>query len=952
MSAAANIKITAKNETKTGFKSAENELSKFGQSVNNIGSKIKGALSFAAVAVGLQKLGSACKECFNEFNDAERKYKKLGIAVKGNQQEFNKLTTSITKLSKQTLQSKGDVENMVSQLAAMGKSSDEVDKVASAAVALSNVTGKDLSTSMQALINSTTGVTTTLKRMGIDTTELTSAQLKSGGAIDLVIEKYGEYSEALAKGDVQQSLKNINDMWGDIKQSMGAAVKVLTESAIMNAEGGLNGAMDKINDTIANIGAGVGVVGSVVGSVVGILKTAFGSLTTLVTTNFNAMDLGVNLITTSLTGLFKNFAPKVQGFFSRILAILNALPSTCSALFTAIWKTLKETFDWENVKLIFTTIGSNIAEVWSDTLNFITKSTPEALKGLWDGIVNKVKYISLTVKATFQDVFGVVSKWATGIFTFIGDAFRATFKWDNIKAVFTTMFSNIGTCVTDLFKFIKDKLPTVLSELTQGIKYWFIALGLQLKQKLLTAVQEVINKGIEKVNETGLAQAIAFITNKDQMFKEVDFAASNSTKEQLKNTQEEMQTCFDNMATTWSKGIENIGASIETKTGDVIADIYKDAVSTLNATLAKDGKYSAETRIAAKEANANATKAFAAAATVFRTGINKIGTNTQAGSIAAAFDSVYGETWKDFVAQMETIAAQTVEDSETLKDAMNSTDTTWEKIQALLEKVAGEGSPISGLATAISDATTTFPELKEKILSAITFNDALKTGVVPETADAPVSFWEELKADFLNGFDGIWGMTKDKSTELVSAFSGVIGMSSSLTECLGYFNQIMNPLNTILQGFMDEIGEVLIECLKPLAEALKAVGRILASPIMGVLTSFAVVIKFITGTIQWACDWINYGVKKAFSFGFANVSKPGSYESYTRYGYEEQSAAVTDATTTSSTQTSVATAKYSGGNHITINVYQQGVIVGDNGIRQFASMIKEEFDNSSYFGVA
>ena len=84
---------------------------------------------------------------------------------------------------------------MVSELAALGKSSDEIDKISKASVYLSNVTGRDLNSSMTTLLNTYTGTTTQLKRLGIDVSDLMFVELKSGAAIDRVISSLGQYSE-------------------------------------------------------------------------------------------------------------------------------------------------------------------------------------------------------------------------------------------------------------------------------------------------------------------------------------------------------------------------------------------------------------------------------------------------------------------------------------------------------------------------------------------------------------------------------------------------------------------------------------------------------------------------------------------------------------------------------------------------------------------------------------
>gem|GEM_PF-3144047 len=104
----------------------------------------------------------------------------------------------VERLSSQTLSGKGDIESMVAQLAALGKSADEIESISEAAVYLSNVTGKDLNGSMMNLLDSYTGATGELRKLGIELDGLTKDELAHGAAVDKVIDKLGEYSAMMA----------------------------------------------------------------------------------------------------------------------------------------------------------------------------------------------------------------------------------------------------------------------------------------------------------------------------------------------------------------------------------------------------------------------------------------------------------------------------------------------------------------------------------------------------------------------------------------------------------------------------------------------------------------------------------------------------------------------------------------------------------------------------------
>ena len=52
-----------------------------------------------------------------------------------------------------------------------------------------------------------------------------------------------------------------------------------------------------------------------------------------------------------------------------------------------------------------------------------------------------------------------------------------------------------------------------------------------------------------------------------------------------------------------------------------------------------------------------------------------------------------------------------------------------------------------------------------------------------------------------------------------------------------------------------------------------------------------------------------------------------------------------------STNQAISSAAYRGATSVTINIYAEGPIVGDGGMRQFAALIRDEFDALDYYGV-
>ena len=215
--------ISAQNKIKEGLDGAKKDLLGFEDAATKVGKTIQNALTVTAIAMGLKKLGEAAFDCFKEFAEGERRLTQLKLALDGNEASFTKATSLIDDMRKMSLASKDDIEGLVAELAALGKSDAEIEAITTAAVNLSNVTGKDLNSSFT-LINATyAGTTGRLTQLLPEIGNLTKEELAAGDATKLINEKFTQLSTDLANGDISQKIKNISDEWGDFRENLGRA---------------------------------------------------------------------------------------------------------------------------------------------------------------------------------------------------------------------------------------------------------------------------------------------------------------------------------------------------------------------------------------------------------------------------------------------------------------------------------------------------------------------------------------------------------------------------------------------------------------------------------------------------------------------------------------------------------------------------------------------------------
>jgi len=223
----AKVIVSAENRLKQGLDDAKKDLLGFGDAAEAIGNKLKNALTVTAIVVGLEKLGKAAFDCFVEFGEGERRIKQLKIALDNNETSFNRATRLIDEMREMSLASKDEIEGLVAELAALGKSDEEIDKITRAAVNLSNVTGQDLNSAFTLINGTYSGTAGKLEKLIPELADLTKEQLAAGGAADIINGKFGEMSKQLAEDNIPQKIKNIQDSWGDLKENLGEAVAPL-----------------------------------------------------------------------------------------------------------------------------------------------------------------------------------------------------------------------------------------------------------------------------------------------------------------------------------------------------------------------------------------------------------------------------------------------------------------------------------------------------------------------------------------------------------------------------------------------------------------------------------------------------------------------------------------------------------------------------------------------------
>ena len=228
-----------------------------------------------------------------------------------------------------------------------------------------------------------------------------------------------------------------------------------------------------------------------------------------------------------------------------------------------------------------------------------------------------------------------------------------------------------------------------------------------------------------------------------------------------------------------------------------------------------------------------------------------------------------------------------------------------------------------------------------------------------------------------NGY-GLGGKADAFGAEVVQSFAENMGTAGEVALNLAQNMATMGPalgglfsaLEYVFQGLSEVVGPELERMMTALIEPLVEIGKALGSfilPILQVLTPvlnvIAKAIIVVSSTFQyigqllqhWVATIMNWlaglnilGWRPFAGLATTDPGHPGSFGSYIQNNLNQFDA---KSNASVGTETAVSSASYRGATQVTINIYQNGPVVGDGGMREFARMIRDEFDALDYYGV-
>lgn len=882
--ATAKVIIKGENKISSAVNGAKSDILSLGEISRKVGSVISKAFTVTAVVAAVKKLGDAVSSCFNDFSTANRKLKQLEIAL-GNTQAYEKACDTISTLARQTLQSKDDLESMVSELAALGKSSSEIDKISKASVYLSNVTGRDLNSSMTTLLNTYNGTTTQLKRLGIDVSDLTAKELENGAAVDRVIDSLGKYSEELAKLDTRQSLTNIANAWGDIQQSVGDLINFSFsplvssfDTAITNFQIKFDAFIQNVKTVLSSFPQFVDEFGKLVCSMLDSVfsyegvKSFLSNLTETVPKAvelilrdcISLIDLAVNAVPDAVSSmmdtvynygmyLLTSYCDEV-GFDltelinsigtwlteSSIGKIIDSIVSTAVNGIRLIGALIK------NISAMLTLVIGNADTIVTNSFISLKNYFTGILADIVNVVANTLEKINFpqlieNIKTAFTNVFGKIGSWFSAIgntakdtFRYIGEVLQVTFSWDSVKTSVTVLFKNIGSIASNVIKTMFVSIPSMIGSLFTGIIEWIAYVGIKFKNTILESIENVIKDAGSKIQGTWFGKLFGL----GDKLVSIDLGVDKTAETAM---QDKALSSFSAIGDNFSAAVQNAvdTADIIKENNQAVKDLYLGIKGIEVAT----PDYT-EITATVKDAGSIVEKLYSFGEALSESKVN----NTQAWTeIGDKFDQLLSpviEKWEGATGQTigEKLSVWTAKSSsQYLEESKKSFSTigealkTWGSDFVLSNKEALSElwSDLSAFSSDMfGDDIATFTSwlndfLEENSLTTTdSIEDATKKVVTAIKGKSPAggvfsSAWSSATTSSVKDEDG-------NALSIFSQASGVASIAESLASSLGtLLDSVMAIINAVVSGLwwmaiLIKVFEGFVSVMSPMIETVLA----------------------------------------------------------------------------------------------------------------------------------
>lgn len=992
MATEAKIILKAQNNMTKELNSAKTELKGLSAVADSVGINISKLTKIGAITAALTALKKGVEACTSEFKDNELSYARLQATY--NSADYTKVLDTISQLSKVSLASQTEITALAGKVASLGNSATDVERITTATVNWANVTGQDLNSALGNVMDTLNGSVGEMGKYLPSLKELTAEELKAGQGIELINTNLSKYTSTVNSGTFNQTTKNISDSFSTIKSSLG---EIMVQMA---------GPWLTALDTF------IGKIALMTESWVNATKSMSTMEGPTLTVNFTdeqlrqqAMNLAkgysegqlsksaLNVVLSSYNDTEREQVFKAFDDFSKVLA--KGIPVDVGTDGDAI-----RAYSMADAERY------NNADYYErQSMEAFTQGLIDASQGLLDIVANfdskkanDYKNVSLDFEDRISTELFLYNKQllgeqrkdyltlsdslskVTGSFrTEVEKATESLNSLTDYKAQIEGQISNINT--------LKDKGVMSNKEADNNIS----SLNTQL---------ELVNRGIEsytsKIEELSKTTSeadtlkestgnlISSLTSVTNGYK-TEIESLNETLSQYNGYQSQIDTAISDISALIEKGV------MDSEEGNAL-------ITSLNQQSELIGRAVDEVKSSLDEATSPITKLSSRTNEI----VNDIS------SMANAYktqDELLSETLDNLTSAKNMLEEQIGEVTSAIENGTLSSEEGNTQLNALNSNLNLIERGINKTNESLSNlGNTGYSSGNNRAEMEIPIDNIF--GIEDNAFEKFSSFFSEE-----NAIVNLNNILSDSLTRLVNVieplFNIIQGGNIAITALFYIFKGFMETLTPMLEKVikplfdaLEEIGAVIANWLKPIFDALYPVIKNIVDVLMSVivpilqivapafeliarllllvqepLTILLSMLTVLGETISWLSDGISWiigsllnwlgsldlmGWKPFGGLGYREVKNPGNLEDrihdattrlYNQINYDFQSAVEGMGGNDTSTDTAVSNASYTGGSTIHINIYQQAPVVGEDGMNEFAKMIRKEFVELGYYNV-
>ena len=921
--ATAKLVIKGEDQLKGPLKQAQNELTGFESVAKKVGDTLKTAFTVAAIVKGVQELAKAVAECVKEFKEQVEIDTRLDAVLKATGQQYKYTTQDIKKYS-QALQEQtrfGDevIEQSAQLLVATQKFSKEgLERTLELSADLAEAMGTDLtsatSTLSKALIEPGEGLNR-LKTIGISFTDEEEKMIKALreagdelGAQQVILDKveaaYGGVAKSVGELDTSK-LDKIKSVWGDLKQDLGKAFTSMFGGLFDFVYDGLK-RLQRLANQIAEQGS-------------------FNKYLA----NNDIRGLADNFTTDFLQSQLK----KEQYNYDKIAA---GLKDTWSSVFHDLRVDFETDFD-QFVRLDRKTQTAYLRDLYPDNYMKVDAIVTDINNSIGES-VRILQAIELQEKDVFKSAQAAAaaaeaSAEAAEAAQIASDLENIMKKYGSHSGIYTT--GNLTNDLASVDALLQSgDLETSDYDVLVEIRNYLLS---QLPDKFINTLSRTMEEANAwtYTNPNNILPKLLFGEGGPSTYMNTMMGLNGgawlTTTEAFMDTFTRWETDFDVFVRKFGEPDRQsgLGFNFGITSGDFglkqLSLDFQDTMSILGPDKVKQYLDFGDQRIQ------EALKSFGS----------------------------YSESYQSALLQQNIDAIQNI-----LDNLLEPGTTLYSYFEEIVKELKGKQNPdgsgssssSSGGGSGMYEWGKKFGENMDKLMSDIgnTLFDDFKSQL-GQAGDLINKLTNNMAQ-----FGPILGAIITALHYVIEGFVETIGPIledfvqwglEPLREFGRMIGQIITPILEEIMPSVIATGKVLMNLFGAIARLLTPIVETLMRVIGPILSVLADVLVTIIGTISWAIDWLAYcitWVLNKVTFGWVQQSaNPGGLNDYLSNMYADPTSSYSSAGMNS---TGVTNASYQGGTVIHLNIYQNGVVCGDNGILEFATMIKNELADVAYYG--